>query len=447
MKVVVGFGLTGISAIRYLCQQGEQVIAMDSREQPPNLEKIRTEFPNVTIITGGLKSELLNAATEIIVSPGLSLKTPELVAARQHGVSCVGDIELFARAAQAPIIAITGSNGKTTLTTLVGQLLRDAGKRVEVCGNIGTPVLDILEREVPDYYVMELSSFQLETTFSLQAAIAVVLNVTPDHMDRYDSLDDYAAAKLRIYTHCQTAIINADEHYTKQLAHPAKLIFANCCGDAVNFYMENYQGVPYFYHDEQPLFAVSELACQGQHHYQNALAALAIGTALNVSVSGMQQTLHHFSGLPHRCQKVASADDIDWYNDSKATNIGATIAALNTLAPLYDRLILIAGGDAKGADLSELGPLSQHRVTHAVLLGAAAPQLESVFAHYVPTTRVTSLEQAVAVARQHTAARTAVLLSPACASWDMFANYEERGNLFIRAVQEMLDANGFLTQS
>lgn len=430
--------------MRYLQHCGERIIAMDSREQPPNLEVIRAQFPTIEIITGGLQADLLSEADEIIISPGLSLKTPALAAAQAKGIACIGDIELFARAAKAPIIAITGSNGKTTLTTLVGQLLKDAGYRVEVCGNIGTPVLDILERDIPDYYVMELSSFQLETTYSLKAYIAVVLNITPDHMDRYDSVDDYAAAKLRIYDNCEIAVVNAVEPYTKHLMHPHQVHFSDSQTSAVDFYIGDDQGTLYFYDQQQRLFPVNELLCQGQHHYQNALAALTIGSVLQLPLECMRETLQHFSGLPHRCQKVASSRGVDWYNDSKATNIGATVAALNSLGPLYTQLILIAGGDAKGADLSELGPVTASQsVAHVVLLGAAAAELETILKGYVPTTRVASLQQAVVVASQHALAysRVAVLLSPACASWDMFANYEERGNLFTRAVQEMINAS------
>ena len=409
MKVVIGFGKTGLSCMRYLTRQGERVIAMDSRRQPPNLDVIREQFPTIEVLTGGLQSDVLCEADEIIVSPGLSLTTPQLAAAQAKGIPCIGDIELFARAAKAPIIAITGSNGKTTLTTLVGQLLQDAGHSVEVCGNIGTPVLDILEHDVPDYYVMELSSFQLETTYSLKAHIAVVLNVTPDHMDRYDSLDDYAAAKLRIYDNCETAIVNADEAYTKQLSHPYQVLFSGTESKSVNFYMQDYLGALYFYHDSQRLFLVNELACQGQHHYQNVLAALAIGITLQLPLMAMRQTLQRFSGLPHRCQKVASAFGVDWYNDSKATNIGATAAALNSLGPLYNQLILIAGGDAKGADLSGLGPIAGRSVAHVVLLGAAAADLEAILADHVPTTRVANLQQAVAIAHQQELPHTAVL--------------------------------------
>ena len=442
MKVVIGFGKTGLSCIRYLVQQNETVVAMDSRQQPPNFKQIAAEFPDIEMITGRIDLAYLLRADEVIVSPGISLKTPEISAAQQQGVSCIGDVELFARHAQAPIVAITGSNGKTTVTTLMGQLLVDAGYRVEVCGNIGTPVLDVLANAVPDYYVMELSSFQLETTSSLKARVAVVLNVTADHMDRYDSLDDYAAAKLRIYQNCQTAIVNADEPYTKQLMNSQQVLFSSTLDTQADYHLQQYQDELYFYHQQQPLFPVKELPCQGLHHYQNTLAVLAMGAELHIPMHTMHKTLSQFVGLPHRCQKVASAAGVDWYNDSKATNLGATVAAVNSLSPLYKNLVLIAGGDAKGADLSELGPLAVGKIGHVILLGQAAADLEKIFADYVPTTRVNSLSEAVSAAATHTQAQTAVLLSPACASWDMFANYEERGNLFTRAVQEVVDADG-----
>lgn len=441
MKVVIGFGKTGLSCIQYLHDQGEVVAAMDSRDEPPNVDLIRAHYPDVKLILGGLCAQTLVQADEIIVSPGLSLKTPEIAQALKLGIPCIGDIELFAREAKAPIIAITGSNGKTTLTTLVGQMLKDAGYHVDVCGNIGTPVLESLRHDLVDYYVMELSSFQLETTQSLHAKIAVLLNVTPDHMDRYDTLDDYAQAKLRIYAGCETAVINANEPYTQNLPVPHALRFSTTQKHGVNFYLDEYEGQLSFFHDGAVCFPVSDLICRGQHNYENILAALAIGYSLGVSLSSMHHTFADFNGLAHRCQKVASAEGVDWYNDSKATNIGATVAALNSLKPLYAGIILIAGGDAKGADLSPLGPLAAKTVSHVILMGAAAADLEKIMRGHVATTRVNNLQEAVAVAAQNANAGDAVLLSPACASWDMFSNYEERGNLFSTAVKEYISAH------
>lgn len=441
MKVVVGFGKTGWSCIDYLTQQGETVVAMDTRVDPPQIDEIRAAFPQVKFIVGGLSSEYLNQADEIIISPGLSLKTPEIATAIQKGIPCIGDIELFVRAATAPIIAITGSNGKTTLTTLMGEILKEAGYRAIVCGNIGAPALAHLDKTPVDYYVMELSSFQLETTQSLRARVAVLLNVTPDHMDRYDTLDDYAAAKLRIYEGCHTAVINADEPYTRSISAPQQIYFSTTQSD-VDFYLGYDGDALSIYHRGQVCFPVTDLTCPGKHNYENVLAALSMGYDLGLTIESMHETLKHFQGLPHRCQKIISNRGVDWYNDSKATNIGATVAALNSLKPLYQEIVLIAGGDAKGADLSPLGPLAAATVSHVILLGAAASDLEKIMQGYVSTTRVKDLKEAVLVAERHAVSGGAVLLSPACASWDMFANYEERGNLFSSAVKERIDANG-----
>lgn len=435
MIVVLGLGVTGLSCIRYLQARGESAIVIDSREQPPLLSECQKEFPDIKIILGRLPAEIMLAAKEIIVSPGLSLQTPVLQQAIAKGIPCIGDVELFVREARAPIIAITGSNGKTTLTTLAGQMLQDAGCKALVCGNIGLPVLDVLSQPVPDYYVMELSSFQLEATYSLQAKVAIVLNVSPDHMDRYNSVDDYCAAKQRIYQDCEVAILNQDEpEIWRTLKLPAQRYTFSVLGDADFMLKDNA-----VYAQQQCWLNISMLPNQGRHHCQNILAALAIGFALGLDREVMLKTVQNFSGLAHRCQKIASSKGVDWFNDSKATNVGATVAALNSLKPLYSDIILIAGGDAKGADLSALKPAVMHNVSHLLIIGAATAELVELFEGVVSYQRVTSLAEAVQKAAVQAVPNTAVLLSPACASWDMFQNYEQRGNTFIDAVKEFID--------
>ncbi len=437
MIVILGLGVTGLSCLRYLHARGASVTVIDSREQPPLLQAYQKEFSDVPIILGTLPEEIILNASEIIVSPGLSLQLPVLQKAIAKGIPCLGDIELFCREAaiRAPIIAITGSNGKTTLTTLVGQMLQDAGFTARVCGNIGTPVLDMLLEPVPDYYVMELSSFQLETTYSLQAKVAVVLNVTPDHMDRYATVADYCAAKQRIYQSCDIAVLNQDEPEIWQtLSLPAQQVTFSILGEA-DFMLKD----DVLYHKTQRWLDVTALPNQTHYHAQNVLAALAIGTHLGLSKDTMVATMCRFSGLAHRCQKVACFNNIDWFNDSKATNVGATIAAINGLAPLYSDMILILGGDAKGADLSPLKAIVAAHVSQLFLIGAAAPELAQLFEDVVPYQHIDNLTQAVMMASRQAGAHTAVLLSPACASWDMFDNYEQRGNLFIKAVKEYID--------
>ena len=434
MNIVIGLGKTGLSCVAYFCKRNEPVMVVDTRDNPPNADVLTKEYPQVKLIAGELPVDVLCQAEQLIVSPGLSLKTPAIAQAIAQGVPCIGDVELFVRDAKAPIIAITGSNGKTTVTTLVGQLLQDAGFSVEVCGNIGTPVLDTLNHATPDFYVIELSSFQLETTHSLKAKIALVLNVSSDHMDRYDTVEDYAAAKRRIYNHCEIAICNADEPICWQgIEAKSRVMFMK-----TDFYLHDVNGEMFIYYQGKPWFSVTELPLRGLHNYQNALAVLAIGHSLGLSREQMLVTLKQFHGLPHRCQKVARIDDVDWYNDSKATNIGAVVAALNSLGPLYKKCVVIAGGDAKGADLNELKPVMCQYVSQLVLLGKDAERFEQVFRGIIPCTRVADLQQAVAAAHQLAHAGDAVMLCPACASLDMFKNYEERGDIFVKEVKGLM---------
>lgn len=435
MIVILGLGVTGLSCLRYLHAQGEVVTIIDSREKPPLLSECQNAFPDVPIFLGALAEDIILSAREIIVSPGLSLQLPVLQKAIAKGIPCVGDIELFCRRARAPIIAITGSNGKTTLTTLVGQMLQDAGLTARVCGNIGTPVLDVLSEAVPDYYVIELSSFQLETTDGLKAKVAVVLNVTPDHMDRYATFADYRAAKQRIYHNCETAILNQDEPEIWQaLSLPEQHITFSVLGEADFMLRDNV-----LYYKTERWLDITTLPNQTRHHAQNVLAALAIGLSLGLPKASMLKTMCQFSGLAHRCQRIACFNGIDWFNDSKATNVGATIAAINGLSSLYSDMILILGGDAKGANLSPLKPIVAQHVSLLLLIGAAAPELAQLFEGVIPYQHIDNLTQAVRMASQHAGPNTAILLSPACASWDMFDNYEQRGNLFVKAVKEYID--------
>lgn len=446
MNIVIGLGKTGLSCVDYFCKRKQPVMVVDTRDNPPNADVLASRYPHVSLISGELPVDILCKADQLIVSPGVSLKTPVIATAIRQGVPCIGDIELFVREAKAPIIAITGSNGKTTVTTLVGELLKDAGYRVDVCGNIGTPVLEMLHHEAPDFYVVELSSFQLETTYSLKAKVALVLNLSPDHMDRYETVEDYAMAKRRIYQQCDIAISNADEPVCwKDIMAESKVMFSSSeipepssrAGRSIDFYLKDFKGQPFIYYRDEPWFAVAQLPLRGRHNYQNALAALAIGQSVGLTCDQMFYTLKHFFGLPHRCQKVATIHSVDWYNDSKATNIGAVIAALHSVGPWYKRCILIAGGDAKGADLTELKPAVCQYVSHLILLGKDADQLERVFQNSIPYKRVANLMEAVKEARIIAKAGDAVLLSPACSSLDMFKNYEERGELFVKAVQEL----------
>ena len=444
MKLVIGIGLTGLSCIRYLVNKGDQVAAIDSRISPPDLEQLKKEFPQVIYHTGNFDSPLFDQANELIVSPGVSLHEPPIANTIKKGIPAIGDIELFARAINKPIIAITGSNGKTTVTTLMGKMVADAGYQVEVCGNIGQPVLTTLEqKQPPDFYVAELSSFQLETTYSLKPLTAVILNLCPDHMDRYETLEDYLQAKQRIYHHCQYPVVNAEENFIwKDLTFSQTPISFSSQPLTEGFCLREKNGVNYLSHGQELLMPVTELQFTQRYEFQNALAALALGFSAGLPMESMLNTLREFNGLPHRCQLVGEFQGVRWYNDSKGTNVGATIAAILSLGLAKSgRLILIAGGDSKKADLSSLfGPVTQF-ADQLILLGKDAPLFDHLLQGQLPITHVSSMPEAVTIAAELSRPGDIVLLSPACASLDMFRNYAHRGEVFIQSINQFYISN------
>jgi len=438
MKVVIGIGLTGLSCIRYLINRGETVAAIDSRPSPPELEKLQQEFPQVPFTTGSFDSPLLAQATELIISPGVSLKQPPIAQRIANGIPAIGDVELFARAVQKPVIAITGSNGKTTVTSLMGKMVADAGHTVEVCGNIGQPVLEAIAKPLPDFYVTELSSFQLETTVSLKPFTAVVLNVCQDHMDRYDSYEDYCQAKRRVYLNCRFPVVNADQPEIWRLLHFDHSPLSFSLQPLVEgFCLREHGGEFYLAWGKQLLLPVKAMQLSQRYEFQNALAALALGSAAGLPMASMLKTLQHFRGLPHRCQAVGEFGGIRWYNDSKGTNVGATIAAILSLgAAKTGRLFLIAGGDSKKADLSSLLTPVTRFVDQLILLGQDAPLFQNLLQDKLPITHVTSMQEAVTFAAKSAQPGDVVLLSPACASFDMFRNYAHRGEVFVQAIND-----------
>ncbi|HYF97999.1 MAG TPA: UDP-N-acetylmuramoyl-L-alanine--D-glutamate ligase [Coxiellaceae bacterium] len=445
--LIIGLGVTGLSCLRYLVKQGCQVAVNDSRESPPCLIEAQQQFPNIQIVTGEFSAELIQQADEIIVSPGVALTHPLLVDAKARCVPIVGDIELFARVAKAPIVAITGSNGKSTVTTLVGLMAQQAGLKVKVGGNLGTPVLDFLNEPEPDCYVLELSSFQLDTTYSLRATAAIVLNVTPDHMDRYATFTDYVHSKQAIYAGCQHAVVNWDEPATwqeldfinKPLAFSINTAPIQLNNVAELFGLITEQNQVFLSKGREKLLSVDAMKLKGKHNWQNALAALALGSIIHLPMKAMLQVLQDFPGLPHRCEWVATIHDVDWINDSKGTNVGATQSALMGFGELLSgkRIVLIAGGQAKGADVSVLNPELQRYVKHVIVLGEDAPILMQNWQKVAPIERVNSLAEAVKHAALAAQAGDTVLLSPACASLDMFKNYEDRGEQFVELVRRL----------
>ncbi|MFT5116549.1 MAG: UDP-N-acetylmuramoylalanine--D-glutamate ligase [Kiritimatiellia bacterium] len=433
LTIVIGLGLTGLSAARFLQKKNVRFMVMDSRQTPPNVEMFKQEFADVTLITGGLNSELLAAASEIVISPGLSLKMPELQAAIAAGVSIVGDIELFARVVDKPVIAITGSNAKSTVTTVVGEMASAAGFTPGIGGNLGVPVLELLENPKFDFFVLELSSFQLESTFSLKAKVATVLNISLDHMDRYDSLASYHQVKQRVYRHAEQLVINRQDFLTHPpLAKDATVLsFGNDRPDINSFGLVSSPEGDYLAYQFKKLMPVSELLIKGKHNHVNALAALALGFAAGFDMPSMLATLRQYKGLPHRCEHVATIDGVSYINDSKGTNVGATLAALDGFSTGKENIILIAGGDAKGADFSPLIAIVKQCVRHLVLIGQDAEKIQLVLQDVTECERVSSLQHAVSKAKQYAQEGDVVLLSPACASFDMFSGFEDRGEQFI----------------
>jgi len=435
-RIVVGLGKSGMSLVRFLARQGVSFAVADTRENPPELATLRRDYPQVEVRCGELDVEFLCRADELYVSPGLALATPALQAAAARGVKLSGDIDLFARNAKAPIVAISGSNAKSTVTTLVGEMAVAAGKRVAVGGNLGMPALDLLSDDV-ELYVMELSSFQLETTHQLGAEVATVLNVSEDHMDRYSGLPAYHLAKHRIFRGARQVVVNRQDALTRPLMSDGLPCWTFGLGapDFKAFGLREENGEKYLAFEFQNLMPVRELKVRGAHNQANALAALALGHAVGLPFDAMLSSLRTFTGLEHRCQWVRELDGVSYYNDSKATNVGAALAAIDGLGMDMDgKLVLIAGGDGNGADFSGLRDSVTRYCRAVVLIGRDADLIADALGDAVPQVRAASLDEAIAQCRALAQPGDAVLLSPACASFDMFKNYEERGQLFARAV-------------
>lgn len=438
-RIVVGLGKSGMSLVRFLARQGVPFAVADTRANPPELATLREQYPQVEVRCGDLDADFLCRAQELYVSPGLSLRVPALVEAAARGVRLSGDVDLFARHAKAPIVAITGSNAKSTVTTLVGDMAKAAGKRVAVGGNLGTPALDLLADDV-ELYVVELSSFQLETCERLNAEVATCLNVSEDHMDRYDGMADYHLAKHRIFRGAKQVVVNRADALSRPLIadNVPCWTFGTNKPDFKAFGLIEEDGEKWLAFQFDKLMPVRELKIRGAHNQSNALAALALGHAVGLPFEPMLQTLREFAGLAHRCQWVRERNGVNYYDDSKATNVGAALAAIEGLgADIDGKLVLIAGGDGKGADFNDLrGPVAQH-CRAVVLLGRDAELVSVAIGNAVPKVRVNTLGEAVEHAADLALPGDAVLLSPACASLDMFKNYEERGRLFAKAVEDL----------
>jgi UDP-N-acetylmuramoylalanine--D-glutamate ligase len=435
-SIVVGLGRTGLSCARYLHARHEMFAVTDSRAAPPESAALQQLAPEAEVRFGAFDEALLDDAMRVIASPGVSLREPFMMSAAIRGVPIIGDIELFAREAQAPVAAITGTNGKSTVTTLVARMAEAAGKRVLAGGNLGRPALDLLDDPAPELYVLELSSFQLETTRSLRTAAAVVLNVTPDHMDRYESVGEYASAKARIFQQCEAAVINFDDPLVHAMTHraPRVLTFSLRPDRGADYYARPEGDDVALMRGEQQLLLLSEMKIAGLHNVANALAALAMCDALQLTPQACIDALREFTGLPHRSQWIADVGDVRYVNDSKGTNVGATLAAV---AGMPGSLVLIAGGQGKGQDFAPLAAAFRGKVRHVVLIGQDAKVLAAALEGVASIEFAKDMDDAVQRAARAARSGETVLLSPACASLDMFRDYAHRGYMFAASVRRL----------
>ncbi|WP_373019122.1 UDP-N-acetylmuramoyl-L-alanine--D-glutamate ligase [Thiomicrorhabdus sp.] len=444
MYLVAGLGITGQSVLRYFQAQGEQCFAYDTREEL-DVSKLARQFPEVEFATGNLPTSWIGQFDTIILSPGIGQSEPWVSNLRKIGKQVIGDVELFARVVSVPVVGITGSNGKSTVTTLTGQALQAGGYKVAVGGNLGEPVLDLLMDENEyDLYVLELSSFQLETTYSLQTVASTVLNISEDHMDRYDGLEDYIQAKTKLFETTELAVL--PEGFSEQgVIHHCPVVHFGISPEFIQ--SENDYGVriengqAWLARGETPLVKVEEMALQGKHHLLNALAMIALCQPFNLPVEVFRDVLKEFKGLPHRTQLVVNFRDVEWINDSKGTNVGATLTAIESIGQqAYQhngKVILLAGGVGKEADFSPLQPGVHQYCREVILFGRDRDQIAEVLPNE-KVRLVSTLKEAVELAGQIAQPYDCVLLSPACASFDQFANYVERGLAFERYVGELI---------
>jgi len=432
-SLIVGLGATGVAVARYLSARGEHVRVIDSRANPPGLAELRAAVPGADVSLETLDSRWLEDASRVLLSPGLPYDLPLAVEARRRGLAVIGDIELFALAARAPVIAVTGSNGKSTVTTLASKMLQAQRVRAPAGGNLGPPALDLLNDDA-DAYVLEISSFQMETTDSLAPLAATVLNVSADHLDRHGTLELYAELKEKLLKAAELGVVNADDPLVAAMGarHPRVVQFSVRTELKRGYSIVTSKGERWLARDGKPLLRSSELKLRGTHNEANALAALALTAPLTTELDAALDALREFPGLPHRCQHVTERKGVVYVDDSKGTNVGATLAALNGL---LGPLVLIAGGLSKGQDLRPLAAGARGKLRAAVLIGTAAAELTSVLAPICETVQAQSMDDAVARAAQLAQRGDTVLLSPACASQDMFRDYRERGEQFARAAR------------
>ncbi len=439
--VILGIGITGLSCARFLHRHEITFAVNDSRAMPISPGDFKHQFGDNTLVLGQWDQALITTADILIVSPGINTADSEIKQAIAPHCDVIGDIELFCRLSDTPILAVTGSNGKSTVVSMLNYVGNSIGYRVQLGGNIGLPVLDQIDDENVDFMVLELSSFQLETITSMKALAATVLNLSDDHLDRHKTIENYGAIKQRIYQNCTYALYNRNDKATIPNAcygESQTLSFGRDQASGENFGLAKINGVHHLMSGENALCSLAELPLQGIHNAVNYLAVLALGQCAGWDINAMLASLKTFKGLAHRCEVIETSDGIRWINDSKATNVGATLAAIEGLAPTLakGKLFLIAGGVGKGADFTPLTDALRTQVEHLITLGTDGKAIGTLrlSSQMDKTTHVESLEAAVALAKAEANPGDMVLLSPACASLDMFANYVERGVVFIKSV-------------
>ena len=440
LKVVAGLGISGVSAVNFLHEKGYRVAVTDSRAVPPGHDQIPAD---VQTSFGQFDQDLLLSAEEIIISPGLDPKLPEIQAAIAKGIPVISEIQVLRRATDKPIVAITGSNAKSTVTTLIGLMAENAGKKVAVGGNLGRPALD-LTKDDPELYILELSSFQLETTSNLNAEVAVVLNLSEDHLDRHGDMMGYHTAKHRIFQGVKKVVHNRDDSLTRPLvpdATPMQSFGLNAPDMNQYGVLRETDGTMWLARGRERLLKSSDMYMQGTHNVANALACLALGEAIDLPLDSMLETLKTFKGLEHRCEFVKDVNGVRYYNDSKGTNIGATLAALDGLGAAIEvkqgKVAIILGGQGKGQDFTALRESLSKFAKVAVLIGEDRPVIEKAIEGTTTLLHAESLAEAVALCQKNTQPNDVVLLSPACASFDMFSGYPQRGHQFVALVNEL----------
>ncbi len=436
--IIFGLGDTGLSTARYLYSKGKRFCVYDNFKNPPALKILKQEMPDIKFYSGERQLFTINPGTKILLSPGVPRSDSFLREAIEAGATIKSDLDLFITEVDVPIIGITGSNGKSTVTELLGAMASESGYKVAIGGNLGPPALDLLDTKA-EIFILELSSFQLENSDALNLSIATILNLSPDHLDRHRTMHGYSLAKQRIFLGCKTAVINLDDKTTYPNNFDGRLIIKWSFDEPKSGEIGLAGEFPNIFicFGTKIIMRADEIYLPGKHNLANSLAALTIGISIGFSIESMCGVLKNFSGLAHRCELILSKEGVNWINDSKATNVGATRAALEGLGERKN-IILIAGGIAKGANFqSLLTPIKKH-CKKVILIGESALKFSSIISDDVQVSLVTSIEEAVKLSKSYSSIGDLVLLSPACSSLDMFRDYIDRGETFIKAVLDIV---------